>query len=109
MDEIGTGAREQYFKENEGIPGDGVCALFDEEKSNLRLYCIRYGTQLIVVGSGGIKPKSIRSFQDDEKLTDENYLLRRVSRQITERIKAGEIKYTCDFLEFMGDLEFDEF
>lgn len=24
-----TGAREQFFKINEGIPGDGVCALYD--------------------------------------------------------------------------------
>ncbi|MBK8636167.1 MAG: hypothetical protein IPN72_22470 [Saprospiraceae bacterium] len=30
----------QFFKENEGSPGDGVCALFDNPDSNLRLYCI---------------------------------------------------------------------
>lgn len=38
-----TGAREQFFKLNEGKPGDGVCALYDEEDSNLR----QYGTQLL--------------------------------------------------------------
>ncbi len=36
-----TGARVQFFKEWEGAPGDGVCALYDIPNSNLRLYCIR--------------------------------------------------------------------
>jgi hypothetical protein len=48
-----TGMQEHYFKIKEGIPGDGVCALYDKEDSNLRLYCIRYGTQLIILGGGG--------------------------------------------------------
>ncbi len=26
-----TGAREQFFKQAEGKPGDGVCALYDDE------------------------------------------------------------------------------
>jgi hypothetical protein len=30
-----TGARDQFFKENEGNPGDGVCALYDQPESNL--------------------------------------------------------------------------
>ena len=43
-----TGAREQFFKTKEGIPGDGVCALYDDPDKKLRLYCIRYGKQLII-------------------------------------------------------------
>jgi len=31
-----VGAREQFFKTNEGKPGDLVCALYDNPKSNLR-------------------------------------------------------------------------
>jgi len=27
-----TGARPEFFKEHEGKPGDGVCALFDDEE-----------------------------------------------------------------------------
>lgn len=103
-----TGARLQFFKVNEGIPGDGVCALFDTEESNLRLYCIHYGMQLIIVGGGGYKPKSIRSLQEDVKLKEENYFLRRLSELITERIKEKEIKYTNDNLDFEGDLVFDK-
>src|SRR5665647_2827517 len=52
-----TGARKQFFKTNEGKPGDGVCAFYDIPKSNLRLYCICYGTLLVVLGGGGYKPK----------------------------------------------------
>jgi len=101
-----TGARIDFFKLEEGNPGDGVCALYDDEERNLRLYCIRYGTQLVVVGNGGPKPKEMRALQEDEKLTEENYFLRRVSAQITKRIKEKEICYINDYLDFSGDLEF---
>jgi len=103
-----TGARIDYFKLFEGKPGDGVCALYDDDDSNLRLYCIRYGTQLVVVGNGGPKPKSIRALQEDDKLTDENYFLKWLSSEITTRIKEREICYTNDFLDFSGDLEFQD-
>jgi hypothetical protein len=103
-----TGARIQFFKEWEGKPGDGVCALFDNPNSNLRLYCIYFGSQLIVVGSGGHKPKDIRTLQQDDKLKAENYLLREISAQITKRLKDKEIRYTKDFLNFDGNLEFND-
>lgn len=102
-----TGAREHFFKINEGKPGDGVCALYDDPESNLRLYCIRYGTQIIILGGGGHKPKSIRALQEKEDLKDANYLLRELSIKITEKIKDGEVKFSQDGLEFIGDLEFD--
>lgn len=101
-----TGARVQYFKVHEGRPGDGVCALYDTENSNLRLYCIRYGSQIVVVGGGGYKPKTIRTFQEDTNFKKENYLLREVSAKITERIKNREIGFSDDGLEFTGNLEF---
>jgi len=102
-----TGARAQFFKENEGEPGDGVCALYDDPDSHLRLYCIRYGTQILVVGGGGHKPKTIRTLQEDKKLTEENYFLRWLTSQITQRIKDKEIQYTNDHFDFDGDLEFE--
>lgn len=71
--EIGnrTGAREQFFKFNEGKPGDGVCALYDEPDKDLRLYCIRYGKVAILLGSGGPKSREIVAWQEDKKLTQE--------------------------------------
>lgn len=103
-----TGAREQFFKIDEGSLGDGVCALYDSPGSNLRLYCIKFGTQIIVVGGGGHKPKSIKAFQEDENLKNENYFLRQLSNQLSERIKSKEITFTNDYLDFSGNLEFED-
>lgn len=103
-----TGARETFFKAHEGTPGDGVCALYDKPDSKLRLYCIRFGTQLIVVGNGGPKPKTMRTFQEDEKLTDENFFLRWLSEELTSRIREKEIVYINDHLDFSGNLEFED-
>ncbi len=60
------GAREHYFKKAEGRPGDGVEALFDNDGRKLRLYCIRYGSVLLILGGGG--SKNVRTLQEDPKL-----------------------------------------
>jgi len=101
-----TGARMQFFKPNEGEPGDGVCALYDKPESNLRLYCIQYGSELIIVGGGGHKPKSIRSLQEDEKLKSENYFLRWLSAEISTRVKEKTIQFVNDHFDFEGDIDF---
>ena len=103
-----TGARVHFFKDHEGNPGDGVCALYDREGSNLRLYCIRYGTQLVIVGGGGHKPKNIRALQEDDKLKKENYFLRELSANILARIKEKEIWFSDDDLDFIGNLCFND-
>jgi len=102
-----TGARESFFKLKEGKPGDGVCALYDNPDKNLRLYCIRYADSIIILGGGG--PKNVRALQDDEKLKNENYFLRQLSGQISNRLKEKDITYSDDYLEFLGDLEFDDY
>ena len=100
-----TGAREQFFKLNEGSPGDGVCALYDLPNYKLRLYCIRYGTQIIILGGGG--PKKVQKLQQDEKLTKESYFLRELSIKITERLRYKDINYNYGGDKFEGDLEFE--
>jgi len=101
------GAKDIYFKLNEGAPGDGVCALYDNPNSNLRLYCIRYGTSIVLVGGGGYKPKSIRALQEDKKLEDENYFLRKLSAEIKQRMQEKDLKFTNDYLDFEGDINFN--
>lgn len=101
-----TGAREQFFKLNEGVPGDGVCALYDDEKQKIRLYCIRYGMSLVILGGGGQKPKKLRAFQEDEKLMKENYLLREISQRISNRIRNKEIIFIEEGKELSGNLIF---
>ena len=44
------GARFQFFKEHEGKAGDMVCALFDLPEKKLRLYCIRLGSVVVIIG-----------------------------------------------------------
>jgi len=97
-----TGARESFFRTNEGVPGDGVCALCDSPNNKLRLYCIRYGTELIIIGGGG--PKNVRALQDDKKLEKENYFLRWLSSKITECRQNGDLSFSNDFMDFEGDL-----
>lgn len=103
-----TGAREGFFKTKEGKPGDGICALYDQPESNLRLYCIRFGHELIILGGGGPKPKNISALQEDEKLTLENYQLREIAQQIMKAIKGRDIRFSSDFLDFEGDLNFED-
>lgn len=103
-----TGARIDFFKDKEGIPGDGVCALYDNPDSRLRLYCIRYGNCAVILGGGGPKPKSIRTLQDDPKLTQENYSMRDVSQVIMNALNEKEIRWSSDGMELIGDLKFTQ-
>ena len=103
---LDNGARRSYFKENEGKLGDLVCALYDTPKSNLRLYCIRLGNTVIILGSGGQKSKNIRALQEDDKLTKENYLMRTISDLLYKKIKEGEI-YWQDEMTLAGNLIID--
>ncbi len=81
------GARENYFKLNEGKPGDGVAALYDSPNKNLRLYCIRYGSQTVILGNGGLKKKNIRAYQDDITLEKKVECMINISRLIRECMK----------------------
>jgi hypothetical protein len=99
-----TGAQEHFFKTKEGNPGDGVCALYDTPDQHLRLYCIRMGNTVIILGGGGPKPEGIRALQEDPKLKHENYLLRDISKEITDKMRSGEIRFSDDELELLGDI-----
>ena len=83
-----TGFSDNYFKLNEGKPGDGLCAITDT-KGKLRLYCIRFGNILLVLGGGG--PKTTRTYQEDPKLLSENLLLRDISNAMSKAIKSKDI------------------
>lgn len=101
------GARLQFFRENEGKPGDGVVALLKERGFTLRLYGIRYGSILLILGSGGVKPKSIQSWQQDPNLATYAQEMIKISAAITKRIRENEI-IISDEGELSGNLEFEE-
>lgn len=106
LQEIGntTGAREKFFKHNEGKPGDGVCALYDDPDSKLRLYCIRYGNIAVILGGGGSKPNDIIAWQNDEKLTLEAQIIIQVSKDIMQRIHSGDLQWSKDGSQLLGKL-----
>lgn len=99
-----AGAQKHFFKTKEGKPGDGVCALYDTPEKHLRLYCIRMGNTVIILGGGGPKPKEICALQEDPKLKHENYLLRDISKELTDKMRNGEIRFSDDELELLGDI-----
>ena len=92
-----AGAREQYFKMNEGRPGDLVAALYDTPGRKLRLYCIRYSKIALIVGGGGLK--SVRTWQEDPVLRRNVELMMYVADTIYNAMKDKEL-----FLEDDGSL-----
>lgn len=100
------GAREQYFKHKEGSPGDLVCALYDEPERNLRLYCIRFGKNCVLLGGGGYK--EVDAWQDDPKLSLEAQWMKKVSSDIYKKIQEGEIRWSYDGFDLIGNLNFNQ-
>jgi len=97
-----TGAQEHFFKLHEGKPGDGVCALYDTPNKHLRLYCIRMGNAVVIIGGGG--PKKTRAYQEDPKLNHEANLLQEVSKVITDEMKANNLRFSDDEMELKGEI-----
>ena len=99
------GAREQFFKLNEGNLGDGVAAIYDLPLKKLRLYCLRFGSTTIILGGGG--PKTTRTYQEDDKLKDEVEKMKTLSQMITIAIREKDIKLEEDGT-FSGTLDIEE-
>lgn len=76
-----TGFQDQYFKDKEGSPGDGIGVL---KSGNLRLYCMRFNNAVVIFGSGG--EKNVRAWQDDEILSQRVQTLKKISKAITDAI-----------------------
>ena len=61
------------------------------------------------MGSGGHKPSEAKEFQEVNKLTEENYFLREVSKELTSRIKDRRIEYVNNpILDLRGELCFPD-
>ena len=79
--------------------------MFDVPKYKLRLFCIRYGTEIIILGGGGVK--EVRAWQDDPKLSSEASLTIKIAKHINQAIKDKDIEYSDDYMKLEGDLLFD--
>ncbi|MGL5938452.1 MAG: hypothetical protein ACRCY5_07020 [Phocaeicola sp.] len=84
-----TGASLNFFKVKESKPTDGIMALYDRPNAKLRLYCIHYGTQTLILGGGG--PKTTRTYQEDDNLNDNVELLQEIEKVITDAIKEKDL------------------
>lgn len=100
-----SGAIEAFFRKDEGKPGQGIVALYDKPDNKLRLYCLHFGKWAILLGGGG--PKNVATLQEDPKLKSENYLLRKISDAITQKIKDKDLRW--DGNELTGNFVFDNF
>ena len=49
----------------------------------------------------------MKTLQDDDKLTSENYLLRHISAELYQRLLDKDIKWSADGMELLGDLNFE--
>ena len=82
-----TGCLRQFFKEGEGVLGDGVVALAVE---NIRLYGIYFNSTVILFGSGGIK--NVRAYQDDPALNKKAEQVKYVASEINKAIRDRIIR-----------------
>ena len=99
-----TGAQDFLLKPNEGGFTDDIVALYDDPKKNLRLYAIRFGMNILILGGGGYKPKKIKALQENPKLRKENYILRECAKQIDNRIRDKGLMLIGH--ELIGDFNF---
>lgn len=105
-----TGAREGFFK-HEGDRsflkkyGEYVWALYDDDESNLRLFCIRFSNVAIILGGGGHKAKSVRKWQEDEKLSEEVRKIMAYAEIILKQLDDGDLYWSEDRTELEGNLK----
>ncbi|WP_121811331.1 hypothetical protein [Mucilaginibacter kameinonensis] len=101
-----TGARADFFKVGEGRMKDNIDALFDEPDRNLRLYCIRFGRDCIILGGGG--PKSTRSWQEDPNLSNQMEILMAIADRIHKRFKERDLRWAPNMRDIIGELDFKD-
>jgi hypothetical protein len=77
--------------------------IYKFSEGNLRLYCLLFGKVAVVLGGGGIK--EVRATQDSIELSSYVSLLDIVDKEITNRIKLGDLTITDN--RFEGDLNFN--
>ena len=96
-----TGAQEQFFKKNESKLSDSVVVL---KRKQLRLYCIRFGNTILILGGGGIK--KTRTYQEDEQLDSIVKMMSYISDTLDQSILDHDTEIKNDRL--YGRLTFGE-
>ena len=89
-----TGCRRFFFKEGEGRLGDGMVAL--NYTGLLRLYGIYFNNTVVLLGSGGLKPPGVRSWQESPELRPKGEQMEEIAAEINRKIKEKELKILPD-------------
>jgi hypothetical protein len=104
LEKIGQhGAQERYFR-HEGKRNDNVFAIPDHYliNSDYRLYCLRYGESIVVLGNGGVK--KTKTYQEDQHLNECVNTLQKIDYVIRTKIASGAIRLTSKTIS--GETDF---
>lgn len=88
-----TGCLRQFFKMNEGKPGDGVAVL---KAGQLRLYCLYFDKTAVFFGSGGYKPPEAHAYQEVPVLNQKVDQMKLIAEKINKAIIDKDIKIEDD-------------
>ncbi len=72
------------------------------DRTNLRLYCLNFSPQVLILGSGGVK--ETRTYNEDPLLNSYVELLQQIDKQLSKRERKGTITQLGKLIE--GNLEF---
>ena len=97
------GCEDNFFKLREGKVIENICALWEDD---IRWYCLKYGKEAVILGGGGIKPKSVGPYQEIPELHNHVIRLQYVLKQIDIRIKERDL--WIEDARIKGDLSFRE-
>ena len=95
------GYREQFFEMNEGLRTDSVAAL---KRGRIRLYCLRWSSSLLIVGTGGLK--TAQTYQKDMALRHIVPELQELDKLIMMRQRSGDIEIDHNNGSMRGNLIF---
>lgn len=99
-----TGCRRQFFKMNEGRPGDGVAVL---KSGQLRLYCLYFDRTAVFFGSGGYKPPEAHAYQEVPKLNAKAEQMKEIAALINQAIKDKDITINEDGSLTINDWKYE--
>lgn len=88
------GFRDRYFTSIARYPSPFAALRY--EKGPYRIYCCRYGRDLLVVGGGGHKPPGTGPLQSVPTLNRAFELVKYVSAEIDRRIRSKELHSVYD-------------
>lgn len=81
----------QYFRlEDEKSIHPEICRI-DYGTGMLRLYCIRWNDNLLILGGGGIKPKGARFWQESPELSSEARKIADAFHRLVEYLKTSKL------------------